>query len=83
MEIKYFLMWYLLLFGFGVIGLPISSMIFKSWQDKGYAFSKYVGLFMVGMVWWFYFLNSYTAFLADHRLSIVSIGICGSSVLAL
>lgn len=53
MEIKYFLMWYLLLFGFGVIGLPISSMIFKSWQDKGYAFSKYVGLFMVGMVWWF------------------------------
>jgi len=52
MEIKYFLMWYLLFFVFGVIGLPITSMVFKNWQDKGYAFSKYIGLFVVGMFWW-------------------------------
>ncbi len=54
MEIKIFIIWYLLLFSFGIIGLPITSYIFKNWQDKGYAFSKLVGLFVVGMFWWFF-----------------------------
>lgn len=54
MEIKIFIIWYLLFFSFGIIGLPISSFIFKNWQDKGYAFSKFIGLFVVGMFWWFF-----------------------------
>lgn len=54
MEVKIFIIWYLLLFSFGIIGLPITSYIFKNWQDKGYAFSKFVGLFVVGMFWWFF-----------------------------
>jgi uncharacterized membrane protein len=53
MEIKIFLVWYLMLFAFGIIGLPLSSFLFKNWQDKGYAFSKLIGLFMVGIGWWF------------------------------
>jgi len=53
MEIKVFLMWYLLMIAFGIIGLPLTSLIFKNWQDKGYAFSKFLGMFAVGIVWWF------------------------------
>lgn len=53
MEIKVFLMWYLLMIAFGIIGLPLTSLIFKNWQDKGYAFSKFIGMFAVGIVWWF------------------------------
>lgn len=54
MEIKIFLIWYLLMFAFGIIGLPITSHIFKNWQDKGYAFSKFIGLFAFGIIWWFF-----------------------------
>ncbi len=52
MEIKIFIIWYLLFFSFGIIGLPIANLIFKNWQDKGYAFSKFIGMFVVGMAWW-------------------------------
>lgn len=41
------------MFAFGIIGLPISSHIFKNWKDRGYAFSKFIGLFSFGIVWWF------------------------------
>jgi len=41
------------MFAFGIIGLPITSYIFKNWKDKGYAFSKFIGLFSFGIVWWF------------------------------
>lgn len=54
MEIKIFLIWYLLMFAFGIIGLPLTSHIFKNWKDKGYAFSKFIGLFAFGIVWWFF-----------------------------
>lgn len=52
MEIKILIVWYLLFFVFGIIGLPITSFIFKNWEDKGYAFAKYIGLFVVAMIWW-------------------------------
>lgn len=52
MEIKIILVWYLLFLAFGIIGLPITNYIFKNWQDKGYAFAKYIGLFVVGIFWW-------------------------------
>lgn len=56
MEVKLFLLWYLLYFTFGIVGLPVTSFLFKKWEDKGYAFSKLVGLFVVGIFW--YFFNS-------------------------
>jgi len=53
MEIIIFVKWYIAFFCFGIIGLPLSSWLFKNWQDKGYGFAKLIGLFMVSMASWF------------------------------
>lgn len=48
-----FFLWYLAFFAFGIIGLPITHYFFKDWRDKGYGFAKFIGMFVVGFVWWF------------------------------
>lgn len=53
MEVKIVLAWYIIFIIFGIIGLPITNLIFKGWADRGYGFAKFVGLFVVGMFTWF------------------------------
>lgn len=54
MEFSIFLVWYLTWFLLGIIGLPFTYLFFKNWQDKGYIFSKLVGLLFVGVPIWFF-----------------------------
>lgn len=53
MEIRIFLVWYLVFMILGVIGLPLSNKLFKGWKDHGYGFAKLIGLFFVAMPLWF------------------------------
>ncbi len=46
------LVWYLLLLFLGLAALPIATTIFPALTDKGYAFSKSLGLFLWGFLYW-------------------------------
>lgn len=52
MEIGKFIVWYIFLFIFGVIGLPIATKLFANFKDKGYGFSKAIGLLVFGLPIW-------------------------------
>lgn len=44
--------WYLLLFAIGWISYPIAARIFSTYEDRGFAFSKTLGLVAVGTIHW-------------------------------
>ncbi len=43
----YTLIWYLYLLSIGLIFFPISSLLFKKFWDKGYAFTKIIGIILL------------------------------------
>lgn len=53
MEFGLFLLVYFIFFILGVIGLPITSILFKKLNDKGYIFSKAIGFLIVSIPIWF------------------------------
>jgi YYY domain-containing protein len=53
LEIIIFVKWYVAVFLLGIVGLPITNYFFKAWPDRGYGFSKFIGLFVVAMPVWF------------------------------
>jgi len=53
MDLQIFLTWYINFFIFGIIGLPFAEYFFKKWPDKGYAFSKIIGLIIIALPLWF------------------------------
>ncbi len=44
--------WWLLFFAFSIITLPLTSVLFKDFFDKGYLFGKTVGLLLSALVLW-------------------------------
>ena len=48
----YALLWYLILAGIGFALFPISFVVFKPLNDKGYGFSKSLGLLLWGVLFW-------------------------------
>jgi YYY domain-containing protein len=48
-----FLQWWLAIACIGVIFLPLTSLIFSSFHDKGYLFSKSIGIAISGYLMWF------------------------------
>ena len=44
--------WWLLLFGLGVVFLPLTFKLFPKFFDKGYAFSKIIGILVVSYIVW-------------------------------
>ncbi|MDR2648444.1 MAG: DUF2298 domain-containing protein [Clostridiales bacterium] len=47
-----FFKWWLVLFGLGVIFIPITSVIFKRFAARGYIFSKIIGIAVSGYLVW-------------------------------
>lgn len=43
-DFQYFSLWWAALFGIGIIFLPITSLLFSSFFDRGYIFSKTIGI---------------------------------------
>ena len=48
-----FLKWWLLIFALGLIFLPLSNLLFSNLSDKGYLFSKTIGIGIAGYTMWF------------------------------
>lgn len=52
------LVWWLLITGIGLAALPITLKVFSNLPDRGYAFSKSLGLLLLGLLAWLVgFLN--------------------------
>lgn len=47
-----FMQWWLTCFCIGIIFLPITSLLFENFHDKGYLFSKTIGLAVSGYLMW-------------------------------
>jgi len=45
--------WYLLLFMIGLACLPLTGWLMRGYEDKGYAFSRILGLVILGMGHWY------------------------------
>jgi len=51
-DFLHFFIWWLTLFGLGVIFIPITSILFNRFTSKGYIFSKIIGLAVSGYILW-------------------------------
>lgn len=45
--------WWVVLFSIGLIFLPVASLFFNSFWDRGYIFAKIIGLLLVSYIAWF------------------------------
>lgn len=45
-DLKFIILWWLTVFGFGLVTLPIVILFFKNFWDRGYIFSKTLGLLL-------------------------------------
>jgi YYY domain-containing protein len=54
MDIIFFLRWYLASSLAGLFALPITFKVFRRLPDRGYTFSKPLGLLLVGYIFWFF-----------------------------
>lgn len=66
----YVVKWWLFLFGIGVLFLPLSTLLFSRFLDRGYAFAKTLGLVTVSYL---IFLLGTLHILPFNRLSIFAI----------
>ncbi|MCR4937078.1 MAG: hypothetical protein K5987_02850 [Lachnospiraceae bacterium] len=53
-DFGYILRWYVMLLIFGIMAMPFSSYLFKGFDDKGFLFSKVIGLVVSSYVMWFF-----------------------------
>lgn len=51
-DLAYVLIWWVILFSLGLIFLPLTALIFHSFFDKGYIFSKILALVLVSYIVW-------------------------------
>ncbi len=52
-DFHYFMTWWFVLFALGIIFLPLTNTLFEYFYDKGYLFSKTIGLAIAGYLMWF------------------------------
>jgi YYY domain-containing protein len=70
------LLWWFILFVFGIVTFPISYILLKHLFDKGYVFSKVLALLMIGYFSWllgYVSFNGLTIFLAFFIIVIFSL----------
>ena len=48
-----FMQWWLVIFGLGLVFLPLSILLFSNLSDRGYLFSKTIGIAITGYTMWF------------------------------
>lgn len=77
MDLQYFLTWWLWIFITGIIFLPLSSMLFSKFFDKGYLFAKTIGILLSAYVLW---LLSSIRLLPFNRLSILVVIVLAAAV---
>jgi len=51
-DFPFILYWWILIFGVGVVFLPLSFFLFGNFFDKGYAFTKTLGILLISYIVW-------------------------------
>jgi len=51
-DFPFILYWWILIFGIGVVYLPLSFFLFGNFFDKGYAFTKTLGILLISYIVW-------------------------------
>ncbi|MDF2484946.1 MAG: putative rane protein [Herbinix sp.] len=49
-----FLQWWVTIAGLGIIFIPLTSILFANFHDKGYVFSKAIGIAVTGYLMWLF-----------------------------
>jgi len=51
-DFSFILYWWILIFGIGVVFMPLNFLFFGNFWDKGYAFAKILGILVVSYIVW-------------------------------
>jgi len=81
-DLSLFLIWYCTLFFLGVLFFPLTAKVFYHFKDKGYAFSKIIGLLLTSYV---VFILGISRIIQFNSLTIILVAlfISGSSIIIL
>ncbi|MBR4725008.1 MAG: hypothetical protein IK071_04415 [Lachnospiraceae bacterium] len=80
-DLHYFLVWWLVILALGLTFMPLSQLIFSKFRDKGWLFSKAIGVGISG--WMVWFLSSCHIIKFNYTGICICIGLClaGNAVL--
>ena len=53
-DLSSFLQWWLAILGIGLVFLPLTNLIFYKFNDRGYLFSKTIGIAITGYFMWLF-----------------------------
>ncbi|MBO7352701.1 MAG: hypothetical protein J6U61_00425, partial [Lachnospiraceae bacterium] len=73
-EFKFFAEWWFAIFVIGVVFMPLSAMVFKTFADKGWMFAKTIGIAVSGWLVWY--LSSVHILKFTRTSCIIALGIC-------
>jgi YYY domain-containing protein len=78
MDIIFFFRWYLAISLASLFALPITFKLFRHLPDRGYTFSKPLGLLLIGYIFWFCgslgFMNNDVSGVLDASLMVAVLG---------
>ncbi|HWT75601.1 MAG TPA: DUF2298 domain-containing protein [Mobilitalea sp.] len=78
-----FLQWWVTILYLGIIFLPLTTLIFHSFHDKGYVFSKAIGVAVTGYLMWLFSSLHLMRFTAASCIISVVISLVGSCIILL
>lgn len=70
-----FLQWWVTVFYIGIIFLPLTQLVFAGFHDKGYLFSKSIGIAIVGYLMWLFSSLHLMKFTAASIIVMVAVGL--------
>ena len=70
-----FLQWWLVILILGIIFMPLSGMLFSNLSDKGYLFSKTIGIAVTGYLMWMLSAIKVMKFTTVSCIAAVGIGL--------
>ena len=76
-----FLQWWVTIAGLGIVFMPLSLILFRGFHDKGYLFSKAIGVAVTGYLMWFFSSLHLLKFSASACLICVLLAFLGNCFL--
>jgi YYY domain-containing protein len=73
-EFKFFAEWWFAVFVIGAVFMPLCAMVFKTFADKGWMFSKTIGIAVSGWLVWYF--SSVHILKFTRSACIIALGIC-------
>lgn len=70
--------WWLVFFFLGIVGLPVTLILFKDFFDRGYIFSKIIGVLFLSWAIWILGSLKVVSFTQDHTWLLVAGLVCVS-----